>query len=345
MHQAARKDGQHQRRGYRAALPLLVVAVAGLGLGGRAGAAGLAGSQVRNTALVNFTNDGIALTQASNTADTALDEVLDVTVKAAATTTASVAQGATGQVLQFRVVNTGNGQEAFDLAASVAPGGAFTPTIDRIVVDTDGDGVLTAADTTYQGGATRPLLAPGQGVTVFVVTDIPANATGAAAVQLTATNAVGHGATGMVFEGKGVGGVDAVVGATGASANAQEGYSISGAPRRLLYKISGGGAEFTKSQTVVDPNGGSRAVAGSTITYTLDAQFTDNGAYTGVQLTDPLPAGVTYVAGSVKLDGAAVSDATAINAAGVAVPLGDLSGPVEHIVTFQVLINQTGSNS
>jgi len=296
---------------------------------------GVAGSDVQNTAQVALQVNGVAQAVSSNTVLTRFNQVLDVANVAMPPALLSLAAGATDQPLAFKITNRGNGEEAFDLTVDVSLGaGDFTAAFKRIVVDTDGDGVLTAADTVYQGGATRPVLAPGQSVIVWVVCDIPAAATGSAGVRLTASVVTGHGTPGLVFAGQGDGGVDAVVGTTGASAWAQ-----------AVYQVGGQNAQLIKSQTVVDLGGGARAMPGSVITYTLDARFLESGSYAGAQLADAIPAGTSYVAGSVQLDGVALADAAAVSPTGVSVALGNLRGPAEHTLTFQVRINQIGSSS
>jgi hypothetical protein len=69
----------------------------------------------------------------------------------------------------------------------------------------------------------------------------------------------GQRRAGTTFAGQGTGGVDAVVGATTATANAQGAYAVT----QTL-------ATLTKSQTVLDPIGGNRPVPGAVITYTID---------------------------------------------------------------------------
>ena len=102
----------------------------------------------------------------------------------------------------------------------------------------------------------------------------------------------GSGTPGTVFAGAGDGGGDAVVGPTGARAE----LVVPVGRRRDAPTL-------TKTQSVLAPDGSARAVRGAMITYTLVARFP---AATGAaRIDDPVPAGTTYVPGSLSLDGAA----------------------------------------
>ena len=103
-----------------------------------------------------------------------------------------------------------------------------------------------------------------------------------------------------------------------------------------------------KSQTVLDPFGGSQPLPGATVTYQVVVTATGSGAATGATFVDTIPAATTYVAGSITLNGAALTDAVDADAGrfnapptpNVTVALGDLTsaaGP--QTIVFSVTID------
>lgn len=321
-----------------ALLALAVVAVPRAALA--AGAP--AGLQIDNTAQVNYTVGATTVTEPSNTVRIVVAEVVDVAVTLQSPTT-SVSPGATGQVLVYRVTNTGNGSEAFRLTMdNVLGGDDFDPVaaVPAIYLDSDNSNSLTAADTPYTPGSNDPTLAADAFATVLVVNSIPAPlANGARGFSLLrAASLTGTGTPGTVFPGQGTAGTDALVGTTGGDGEATGQYLV--ADLRITA---------TKSATVVDPFGGARAVPRAQVTYQVVVTPTGTGNATGVVFTDAIPASTTYLPASLKLNGNPLTDDGADADAGsfqtlpsraVRVALGNLtqaSGP--QTITFVVTID------
>lgn len=262
-----------------------------------------AGTNIQNTATATYDNPagGPAVSVDSNTVSMIVDELLDVVTEWVDPGPVIVAPGQTGQVLTFEITNTGNGPEAFILTANGAVGGdQFDPTVTQIVID-DGDGVYEPGiDIVYTPGGQTPVIPADGTLTVFVVSTIPPGATDhqQGIVQLTATAATGSGAPGTSFPGAGQGGGDAVVGATGAD-GVDDG----------TYQLAAASVTLVKSQTVVDPWGGANTVPGSVITYTIVATVSGSGTVNGLDITDIVPTGTTYVPSSIVFEGAGQSDA------------------------------------
>ena len=133
-----------------------------------------------------------------------------------------------------------------------------------------------------------------------------------------------------MFAGQGDGGGDAIVGKTGAAAGAQTVLTPTPALPTLV-----------KSQSVRALDGSARALRGATITYTLIAHF--NGATAAPVLSDPVPAGTGYVAGSLRLDGTTLSDAADADAGSfdghaIHVAIGDVAAASDRTITFQTII-------
>lgn len=303
-----------------------------------------AGSSITNTATATFTDpDGVPVTVPSNTSSLQVDEILDVTVvsndagNVAATTPDSDA------VLSFTVTNVGNGAETFGLFADDAVAGDnFNPANTRIYLDANGNGTLEiGTDTLYVAGVNDPVLAGDASQVVFVVSDIPAGLAntnvGLVRVRAASSTVLTTPATdpaGTTFAGQGDLGSDAVVGSSLADATAERGFVIS----QVV-------TTFTKTQAVVnDPVYGTNAVPGAIITYTLALVTTGSGSLTGAAITDPVPAGTTYVPGSLTLNSVSLTDvadgdAGSVAAGTVTVNLGTVTAPATNTVTFQVTIN------
>lgn len=299
-----------------------------------------AGTAIENTATVDFSIAGTPASITSNTTSISVAETIDVAIAVQTPTTATTAGAATA-TLVFAVTNTGNGSETFVLSAdSVLVGDDFDPTPGSpfIYIDTDGSGDLSPADVPYVPGSNDPVLAADASVGVIVVngiaTGIVDGARGRSA--LAAAALTGTGTPGTLFAGLGTGGVDALIGTNGGDA---DGYGE--------YVVGNVVVSAVKSQTVLNSFSGTAPIPGATITYQIVVNASGNGTAQGAAFADDIPSNTTYVAGSLRLNGAALTDATDADAgrfvaapAGVAVALGDLTGASgPQTVQFAVTID------
>ncbi|MBB5212705.1 hypothetical protein [Microbulbifer hydrolyticus] len=304
-----------------------------------------AGTTISNTASASYTDtSGNPQSVSSNTTSLLVDELLDVTVASNDAGYISVSTPESGAVLSFTVTNTGNGDEAYDLVVNSAlSGDQFDPENALIYIDSNGDGLYDAGDTLFDSSVPVQLAAD-ESIAVFVVADIPDAQSSSdlglielTAESMTAKASAGSDAPGTVFAGQGDGGGNAVVGSSGAAAAGQNGYQVA-----LLQP------SFTKSQSVTDPFGGSAAVQGAVITYTLTFSASGSGEITDVILSDNIPDNTSYVAGSITLNGAGKTDAADSDEAAFdngAVPprieinIGTVTAPATYTATFQVEID------
>mgnify|MGYP006266034329 CR=1 FL=1 len=319
------------------AASLTVPVVLALSLAAPAMAEGVdAGTLIENTAQATYEDAAGSRTVSSNTVSLRVDELLDVTLSPLDSGALEVGPGEA--VLTFELTNKGNGPERFDLIGNPAvAGNDFDVAIDAIATDTNGNGtydpgvdeILSAPETTRE-------LAAGEALTVFVLCTVPDDIADASEtdVELTANAATGTGTAGTLFAGEGDGGGDAIVGTTGASALA---------PGRLVAGIAS--VDLAKAVSLTDPFGGSSAVPGSVATFTITARVSGSGAVEDLVVSDAIPEGTTYAAGSLALDGAALSDAgdadagSVSDADGVRVDLGDVAAGTTHAITFDVTVN------
>ena len=321
-----------------------VMTIAVMTLPTAAQAAGtLAGSTISNTASASYDNGGGTTTITSNPVDIKVDELLDVTVAGTDPSDVATTPGAVQKdYLTFTVTNNGNGDEAFVLGTIASNGGDdYDPTNVKIYIDSDGDGKLDVTkDTLYTPGTSDPVVQPDQSITVFVVVDTPTTVTDGnrAEVVLTAESKTvldngNNNTPGYSMAGQGTNGGNAVVGATGADGE-DNGF----------FKVSAATVTLVKSQVVRDQFGGTQAVPGATITYTIVATANGSGAVSGLAVTDPVPTGTTYQAGTIRLGGVVQTDAADTDAGSIAsnivnVNIGALAGGQSRTVTFDVKIN------
>lgn len=295
-----------------------------------------AGTQIENIATATYTPPSGTGTVSieSNEVVIVVDEVLDVTVDWTDPANVVVTSPAEKQKLKFQVTNNGNGPEQFALSANTTvTGDQFDPTNAQIYLDSNGNGGYDeGTDVLYTGN--EPVLAPDASMTIFVLANIPSGRTDQdkGHVVLTATAITGSGTPGTVYTGQGQGGGDAVVGLTTASANDQGTYIVSNAMVTLQ-----------KGAIVLDRWGGTSRVPGSVITYSIVATVNGSGSVSGLTINDAVPAGTTYVANSMTLAGAALTDVTGDDAGtfasnAISVALGTVAAPATQTVTFKVKI-------
>jgi len=300
-----------------------------------------AGTSIQNTANVTYTVGGSQVTAPSNTTTLTVAERLDVNVTLESAPV-SVRAGDVRRALLFRVTNTGNGSEAFRLSMTSAIGSDNfdpVPSSPAIYFDTDGSGDLSAGDTAYVAGSNDPVLAPDVFVSILIVNDIPAGlANGSIGrSRLTAQASTGTGAPGTVFPGQGTGGADAVAGSSGGTSNATGEYVVSDVS---LTNV--------KSATVLDPFGGSEPMPGARITYQIVVSASGTGSAGNAVIDDAIPANTAFVAGSLRLNAALLTDAVDADAGefiagtspAIRVRLGNLTAAAgAQTIVFQVTIN------
>nr|WP_067295354.1 hypothetical protein [Marinobacterium profundum] len=304
-----------------------------------------AGTPINNTASVSYSQDGGATTLSKNspTVTNLVAELLDVNLVSQDASAISVGQGDTQSVLTFLLTNTGNGNDTYNLAASNTAGDNFDTSNINIYID-NGDGIFNAAsDTLYVPSSTDPALPADGDVVVFIASDIPPGAANdeQGVLSLTATSNTGSGAPGTIFTGAGDGGlVDVVVGNSTGIQIDDGGYIIS------TFSVG-----VDKVSTVTNEFGHAEPIPGATIVYTVTANITGSGTATNMVLADPIPTNTSYNAGSLRLDGVALTDASdaaddgdynITTAGAITVDLGDVTVSSEtktYVVSFSVTVD------
>jgi uncharacterized repeat protein (TIGR01451 family) len=295
----------------------------------------VAGTNIENVATASYETPTGPVTVDSNINVIVVDELLDVTVTNTVPGDITTTPAATDVLSTFRVTNTGNGNENFALTTNVARGGdQFDPVLQQIILD-NGNGVYDpGVDTIYIPGTNNPLLAPGASVVVFVLTTTPATVANGdrGEVSLIASAVTGTGNPGTTFATQGDNGSDAVVGNTRADGEDFATMLVQAASIRL-----------SKSAVVADPFGGTNAVPGSTITYTLLAEVSGSGTLNNVVISDVIPTGTEYSVQSTTLQSSILTDevdgdAGNFNGSRISVNAGSIAAGSTRTVTFKVLI-------
>jgi len=294
-----------------------------------------AGTTIQNTASATYSNGAATETITSNEVEILVDELLNVAV--ASQDAGNVTLNSGGAVLSFELTNTGNGPEAFRLTPDPAlAGNDFDPSVTLVAYDSNNNGVYNAGvDATITLGGLTPAIAADDSLLIFVVTGLagsPADGD-TADVRLTAVAATGSGAPGTKFAGQGAAGGDAVVGSSTASDN-DDGTLIA----------SIGAVTLVKSVVIDDQFGGHEAVPGATATYSILATVAGTGSVSSLVVSDPIPTGTTYKAGSLKLNSAALTDQTGDDAgqassSGISVTFGTLASGATRTITFAVTVD------
>lgn len=303
---------------------------------GAASAAGtLAGSTIESTATATFTSGSYSDSVASNKTGVRVDELIDLTIVAADSSVVIAGDGT--MPLVFSVTNTGNGPEAFrwNVLPSNA-GNGFDLVVDQVALDSNGNGLFDAGlDEVLPQGSETPPIAPDSSRTLFVLVRLPAGASDGQVsnLRLAISAGTGAGAPGTVFPGQGLDGTDAVVGPSGGEKVATAAVTAS------LASVT-----LTKAALVRDQFGGNQAVPGATVTYRLTATVVGTGQVQNVVLSDTIPAGTTYIPGTLRLDDAPLTDADDGDAGragpeGISATLPSASGGTTRAFSFDVKIN------
>lgn len=299
---------------------LAAIALGSLGVMQNAYATGTAAStSITNKATVNYTVGGVAQTPiesspAGNTTagvgngtNTAfvVDNKVDLTVTEVSGAATTVNPGQTNAVAVFRVTNTGNAPQAYQLAASNLAGTTLFGNVDntdvgnlRVFVDANNNGTYESATDVATSIAT---LAADANVRVFIVADVPITATNNqySNVRLIASTAVNNTPATLVTQTAGAdtpGSVD-VVFADGAG-TAGDAVRDGKHSADDQYAVQSAALSIQKTSTVIsDPFNAAvnpKAIPGAVIEYAV--VVTNNGtvAASAVTVADPLPANTTF---------------------------------------------------
>ena len=278
-----------------------------------------AGTKIQNNVSVSFNIGTVEQTAQTATDEFLVDRKVNVTVEEVGDAVTIVSPNSTQQVTTFQVTNLSNDTLDFDLTVDQQNGGAATfggtDNFDAnnvvIYIDDDGTAGFSAGDTqiTYIDE-----LAADTSATIFVVADIPSTQVSGdiATVILTADSHAGGtaGAQGAELTTSATNTVDAVdtvladlSGAT--DANYDGAFSASDDYEVLAAALNANKTSRIVSDPVTAVTGGTpKAIPGAVVEYCIAvSNAADSATASNIIVTDTLPADVTFVAGSILIDG------------------------------------------
>ncbi|WP_155908198.1 DUF11 domain-containing protein [Asticcacaulis sp. YBE204] len=299
----------------------------------------LAADAITNTAYLQTTLGGEPVRLASNTQTLRLTQLLDVRLQNLNEDELVAEAKQDDFTAIFFLTNSGTHLDTFSLSAQL---NNPKVTLRGLWIDRNNDGAFDPdIDTPVTDGI--PLQA-GETVSILAVSQIGDMADDErATLSLTANSRTGTGPAGTVFSGAGVNGLDAMTGKTGGTATAEARIVVVNNDRE--DDGSGNGGVTLSKSFAVTTLSGPQPTRGDIITYTLIATFPTNARASGARIIDAIPAGTTYIPGSLTLDGAVLTDATDSDAGAydtsaqsLGIALGDPAGAATRTVTFKVTI-------
>ncbi|CAA6813296.1 MAG: Unknown protein [uncultured Thiotrichaceae bacterium] len=316
----------------------------------------LAGTSIKNTVEVTyFINDSTdqSKTEYASSAFT-VDEIINVSVVSLDTPARVVATPATDVVLSYQITNTGNGNEAYKLEMNpLVSGDEFEPNNLKLWIETNDLPGLQSTDTPYINAIAsssiatdnegHPLLTADQSIIAYIEATIPPllNKDDEGHVALSAVSTTPGATT------KPLGGVLENVGDKGtALVNLVE---LGTASAVGIYQVSPVQLNLHKTVlSVVDPFGGDTVITNAKVTYQINIDVVgDNGTIEQIVIQDPTPDNMNYIAGSMFLNGTALSDQQDADVGdfnqsrhdAITLSLGDVSAPTSHVLTISYKIN------
>ncbi len=309
-------------------------------------AATAAGTQISNQATLTFSyGSGPVVSQQTNSVSFQVAQLIDVNVQSGEAGPVIAGSPDLRRAMSFLVTNTGNGPDILRLRRiDVLGGDQFDPRPSAVAIYIENGlapGLQTSgpnADTPYVPGSNDLNLTAGEVRRVYLASDIDVNlANGAQGrSQMIAESTLPGAAAAQAGQGLAatrIAGVPAVVGASRAQSQASWPYQISGLMLRADKEVI----------RVRDLQGGSTLVPGSVMTYRIRVSLQGSGMASNVEFSDPLPPQTIYVPGTLKVAGAARTDAADADGAEfdgtqITARLGNLSAPTQVDVEFDATV-------
>jgi uncharacterized repeat protein (TIGR01451 family) len=305
-----------------------------------------AGTLIPNQAKLSYSVGGSPATAVAIAPMVVVAKLISVVVTSQDSAPVPASSPDSGKAVSFLVTNTGNATETFRLARNdTIAGDQFDPVAAPSAAIWLESGIAPGfqasgpqADVAYVAGVNDLVLPADGSRVVYIVSAIPAGiATGAFGRTSLLAASTTQGAAGSA-PGTAVGttgnGVQVVVGAGRALGSATAAYLVGGVSLGVAKSVV----------AVRDRAGGSRVMPGAVLTYRIVLTLTGTGMADDVAMNDPLPAAVTYVPGSLTVDGAARTDADDADGAGIDAGtvqafFGSVRAPASRVIEFKATVN------
>jgi len=210
-----------------------------------------------------------------------------------------VNSGDTGKALRFFLHNIGNTTQSYDLYTEV---NSSAPVDNAGIFIDNGNGVFGNGDI----ATSQIVLAPDENMTLFFVSDIPANAS-------------------WRFSKNGIKAEDNTTASI---------VKIAYCSYENLTAPGGSDAnlQLEKSALLSSPE----LYRGTIIHYRIKAKAVGSGLLKNIVVTDAVPEHTVYVPGSVRIDGIIQSDSSIFVGNLLSIPLPDMTQGDQHLITFDV---------
>jgi hypothetical protein len=249
-----------------------------------------AGTVITNVATMSFSiGDGISHSLTSNVVESRVLQLLSLSLIWQNSSAVEIYEGAKERVLNFTLVNSGNGSDSVAITKSIDAKLDTTISSMKIYRDTNSNG---AFDQTDEEVDTLSLGIDAK-EELFLVTSLKSNVLigdPKLVVNLKArSNRGGSGIKGSLHKGKGVGGIDAVDGVNGGVDS-----------KVLFYSVVSQRPTFQKKVTIKED--------GKYFLVELSANISGNANLKNMLLKDDIPEGLLYRKNTLKLNGHYLSD-------------------------------------
>ena len=312
---------------------------------------------ISNTATLAYDVNGVTQPGITSLAATfVVDNKIDLTVIEKSNNPTLVIPGQLRAVTTFTVTNNGNAVQDYAFTGGNVAGAptvfGFPDNFNALACNTF---VETNGTAGYQAGADTATfideLAPDASQDVYIVCDIPAGqiSNDQAVTELTAFTRAGEtaglGAVLIQTAGANTAGVDIVFADSATAANgsgtdpgqtARDAIGVA----RDAYRVVSIVTNVTKTASCSpSPADCSQAKTGTVITYQVLTNVTGSGSADNLMITDPLPANLTFVAGSLIVPPSTVSSNFDVPTNTLTVNLGNVAAPVNLTIQFNATIN------
>ncbi|MGR6874761.1 isopeptide-forming domain-containing fimbrial protein [Pseudomonas sp. HK3] len=264
-----------------------------------------AGAPISNQATVSYDAGAGTVTANSGTVTFKVQELVKGTVAKLDAGNISISSPQNDAAMKFKLKNDGNGDEGFKIVVTQDSGDDFDVTLSSFYVD-DGDGILDIAVDTLYNNANPPSIAPDGELTIWVTSNIPASLADAALANLNVS------AVSSTFANDGQNNPnagDVVIGGGDSSTDAVNAVAI--ASVTSTFVVSDIDVAIVKAISATRDllgGGGSKAVPGAEVDYTLTVTVTGTGAANNIVVSDPLPTQLKLkngITGTVTVGGVA----------------------------------------
>ncbi len=280
-----------------------------------------AGTEIKNVAYINYKVGSIEFSSKSNELIDIVDQKIDMKMTCTESDTVVVSVSEKKRAMAFVLTNTGNGEDTYTFTALEGETLDFRVNNAEVYVD-NGDGVFSSVTDTL---ASEVILASDTNISLFLVSDMPENATNKSSNGIKANSRV----QGSLLYGESKK-MDKFYAVMVAHEDAKKDF--------CTYEVSTLALTLKKSATLSSD----KAFLGSTIHYKIEVNVVGEGTVEDVVVHGNIPIGTNYIDNSLQLDGVSAGD---FNGSAIAVALNTIVQTEQgtnlvHTVTFDVKIQE-----